>query len=51
MSGRGGFKWGMFVTTAAVVPVLVVAACTIQLRGDSDDPPVATVGIPGNQSA
>ena len=41
MSGRGGFKWGMFVTTAAVVPVLVVAACTIQLRGDSGDPPVA----------
>jgi conjugative transfer region protein TrbK len=40
MSGRrGGFKRGMFVAAAAVVPVLVVAACTIQLRGDSDGPP------------
>jgi len=29
----------MFVTAAAAVPVLVVAACTIQLRGDSDGPP------------
>ena len=38
MSGRGGFKRGMFVTTAAAVPVLVVAACTIQLRGDADGP-------------
>jgi conjugative transfer region protein TrbK len=28
----------MFVTTAAAVPVLAVAACTIQLRGDSDGP-------------
>jgi conjugative transfer region protein TrbK len=39
MSGRGGFKRWMFVTAAAAVPVLVVAACTIQLRGDSDGPP------------
>ena len=39
MSGRGGFKRVMLVTTAAAVPVLVVAACTIQLRGDSDGPP------------
>ena len=39
MSGRGGLKRVMFVTTAAAVPVLVVAACTIQLRGDSDGPP------------
>jgi len=38
MSGRGGFKQGMSVTMAAVVSVLVVAACTIQLRGDSDGP-------------
>jgi conjugative transfer region protein TrbK len=30
---------GMFVTTAAAVPVLVVAACTIQLRGNGDSPP------------
>jgi conjugative transfer region protein TrbK len=37
MSGRGGFKRVMFVTTAAAVP-LVVAACTIQLPGDSDGP-------------
>jgi len=29
----------MFVTTAAAVPVLIVAACTIQLRGDNDSPP------------
>jgi conjugative transfer region protein TrbK len=42
MSGRGGFKQGMFVTTAAVVSVLVVAACTIQLRGDSDGPPAGS---------
>lgn len=39
MSGRGGFKRAMLVTTAAVVPMLVVAACTIQLRGDSDSLP------------
>jgi conjugative transfer region protein TrbK len=42
MSGRGGFKRGMFVTTAAVVSGLVVAACAIQLRGDSDDPPAGS---------
>jgi conjugative transfer region protein TrbK len=42
MSGRGGFKRGMFVTTAAAVPVLVVTACTFQLRGDSDGPPVGS---------
>ena len=39
MSGRGGLKRVMLVTTAAAVPILVVAACTIQLRGDSDGPP------------
>jgi conjugative transfer region protein TrbK len=44
MSGPGGFKRGMFVAAAAVVPVLVVAACTIQLRGDSD-------GLPAESSA
>jgi len=38
MSGRGGFKRAMFVTAAAVVLGLVVAACAIQLRGDSDGP-------------
>ena len=42
MSGRGGFKRGIFVTTAAAVSVLVVAACTIQLRGDSDGPPAGS---------
>jgi conjugative transfer region protein TrbK len=42
MSGRGGFKRGMFVSTAAVVLVLIVAACTIQLRGDSDSPPAGS---------
>jgi conjugative transfer region protein TrbK len=29
----------MFVTTVAAVSVLLVAACTIPLRGDSDGPP------------
>ncbi|WP_082656083.1 putative entry exclusion protein TrbK-alt [Bradyrhizobium valentinum] len=38
MSRRGGFKRGLFVTTAVAVPMLVVAACTIELRGDSDGP-------------
>jgi conjugative transfer region protein TrbK len=38
MSGRGGFKRMKFVTTAAAVPVLVITACTIQLRGNSDSP-------------
>ena len=38
MSGRGGLKRMMLVTAAAAVPI-VVAACTIQLRGDSDGPP------------
>jgi conjugative transfer region protein TrbK len=42
MSERGGFKRMMFVTTAAAVPFLVVAACTIQLRGDSDGPPAGS---------
>ena len=42
MSGRGGFKRGMFVTTAAAIPVLVVAACTIQLRGNSDSSPLGS---------
>jgi conjugative transfer region protein TrbK len=40
MSGRGGFKRMIFVTTAAAVPVLVIAACTIQLRGDGGGPPL-----------
>jgi len=35
MSGLSGFKPVLFVLIAAVVPTLVVAACTIQLRGDS----------------
>lgn len=38
MSGHGGFKRGTFVFTAAIVSVLFAAACTIQLRGDSDGP-------------
>jgi conjugative transfer region protein TrbK len=42
MSGRGGFKRGIFVSTAAVVSVLVIAACTIQLRGDSNGPPAGS---------
>ena len=37
MRGRGGLKRVMLVTTAAAVPILV-AACTIQLRGNSDGP-------------
>ena len=42
MSGRGGFMRMMFVTTAAAVPVLVITACTIQLRGDSDGRPAGS---------
>jgi conjugative transfer region protein TrbK len=42
MSRPGGFKQGMFVTTAAVVSVLSFAACTIQLRGDSDGRPAGS---------
>jgi conjugative transfer region protein TrbK len=42
MSGRIGFKRGMFVTAAAAVPVMVVAACTIQLRGDSGSLPAGS---------
>jgi conjugative transfer region protein TrbK len=38
MSGGSGLKRGMFLTAAAVVSGLVVAACTIPLRGDSDGP-------------
>ena len=38
MSGRGGLKRMMFVTTAAAVPVLIITACTIQLRGGSNGP-------------
>jgi conjugative transfer region protein TrbK len=38
MSGRGGLKRVMLVTTATAVPILV-AACTVQLRGDGDGPP------------
>jgi conjugative transfer region protein TrbK len=32
----------MFVSTAAVVLVFIVAACTIQLRGDSNGPPAGS---------
>jgi conjugative transfer region protein TrbK len=32
----------MFGITTAVVPILMVAACTIQLRGDSDGRPVGS---------
>jgi conjugative transfer region protein TrbK len=39
MSSRGGFKQARLVATAAAVSYLVVAACTIQLRGDSDAQP------------
>jgi conjugative transfer region protein TrbK len=42
MSGRGGFKRGMFVTTAAAVAVLVVAACTSQLHNDIGSPPAGS---------
>lgn len=40
MSGSYASKRGMFIATAAAVPALVLAACTIQLRGDADGPPV-----------
>jgi conjugative transfer region protein TrbK len=42
MNRGGGLKRMIFVITAAVVPLLVVAACTIQLRGDSDSPPAGS---------
>ena len=32
----------MFVTAAVTVPVLVIAACTIQLRGDDDRAPAGS---------
>jgi conjugative transfer region protein TrbK len=32
----------MFVITAVTVPVLVIAACTIQLRGDDDGAPAGS---------
>jgi conjugative transfer region protein TrbK len=35
MSRWGGLQRIVIAVTAAVVPLLVVAACTIQLRGDS----------------
>lgn len=38
MSGRGRFKRAILVTTAALAPMLVVAACTINLRGESSGP-------------
>ena len=42
MSARGGFKRGMFVTAAVTVPILVIAACTVQLRGDDDGAPAGS---------
>ncbi|WP_083754829.1 putative entry exclusion protein TrbK-alt [Bradyrhizobium murdochi] len=39
MSGPGTLKQLLLVIAAGFVPVLVVAACTIQLRGDGDNPP------------
>lgn len=42
MSGRGGFRQGMLITTAAAVLVLAIAACTIQLRGESDGRPTGS---------
>jgi conjugative transfer region protein TrbK len=38
MNGRGRFERVILVTTAALAPMLVVAACTIKLRGDSSGP-------------
>jgi conjugative transfer region protein TrbK len=42
MNTGSGLKRVIFVITAAVAPLLVVAACTIQLRGDSDSPPAGS---------
>ncbi|WP_442894798.1 putative entry exclusion protein TrbK-alt [Bradyrhizobium sp. AZCC 1610] len=42
MSRGGGLKRMIIVVTAAVVPLLVVAVCTIQLRGDGDSPPAGS---------
>ena len=39
MNGLSGSKRVLFVVVAAVVPTMIAAACTIQLRGDSDGPP------------
>jgi conjugative transfer region protein TrbK len=46
MNRDGELKRTIFVTTAAVLPLLVVAACTIQLRGDSDRPPAGSSASP-----
>lgn len=44
MEGSGTFKRVLVGTAAGIVPVLV-AACTIQLRGDSDNPPARTAAL------
>jgi conjugative transfer region protein TrbK len=46
MNRDAELKRRIVVTTAAVVPLLVVAACTIQLRGDSDRPPARSSASP-----
>ena len=42
MNRPGRLKRLVFVSTAAIVPSLIVAACAIQLRGDDDRPPAAS---------
>jgi conjugative transfer region protein TrbK len=42
MSGRDGFRRGLFVTAVTAVSGLAVAACAIQLRGDSDGRPAGS---------
>jgi conjugative transfer region protein TrbK len=42
MSGPGTLNRLLLVTAAGVIPVLLVAACAIQLRGDGDNPPART---------
>jgi conjugative transfer region protein TrbK len=43
MSTGAGLQRIIFVITGAVVPLLAVAACTIQLRGDGDSPPAGSL--------
>jgi conjugative transfer region protein TrbK len=42
MSRVGGLKRIIVVVTGAIVPLMVGAACTIQLRGESDSPPAGS---------
>ncbi|ANW00839.1 putative entry exclusion protein TrbK-alt [Bradyrhizobium icense] len=47
MNGVGRFKRLLLVATAVVIPVLVVAACAIQLRGDGEN---TSAGSPASRA-